>query len=385
MNRRSLLALAAGAGGALAGCSAVGIDPFGTGDSDGGNGGGSDGDGGERGGATADATPDLPYASSDEAENVGRSRALRVRNERERRAYVTVLVEDGDRTVFLDSGTVPAADAVTYTGLIRRRGIYRLTIETADGTRAVRKWMVGESWSVGAIVRVRDGGVRLDQRGVCDPACPPIPSNGTAVDLPARDPHDAGREVNGGLEIRNDRPAATRVAVTVDAATRTLVDYRYRLPAGATIDVPVVAAAGTYAISVEGAGGRLDAAWHVPEEAFPTVRLGPDGTAPACGADRARLTGIRNATDRPRRVTVRLRADGRTVVTRTVRVPPNSERTGLDLRTRGETVAVEAGLASGPSLTAEWALCPPGDLRLLAIGPDLFLRTPDRVVAVGRS
>lgn len=382
VDRRSLLALAAGAAGGLAGCSAVG--PLGGGPRDGSADG--DGSGGPAAGTgTPTPAPARPYASSDPAENVERSRALRVRNERRRSAYVTVLVEDGDRTVFLDSGTVPAAGSVTYRDLVRRRGIYRLTVETADGVRAVRRWVIGESWSVGAVVRVGTDGVRLDQRGVCDPACPPVASNGTAVDLPAREPRDAGRAVKAGIDVHNARPSTAPVAVTVAAGDRTLVDYRYRLPADATIHLPVTGAPGTYDLSVRSDGGRIDAAWHVPEEALPTIRLGPNGPAPACRNDRLGLTGVRNATDRERRVTVRIEADGRTVAARTFDLAATAERTDLGLRARGETFGVEAELASGPSLRAAWGLCPPGALRLLVIGPDLFLRTPERVVAVGRS
>ncbi|MFB6282215.1 MAG: hypothetical protein ABEH40_09360 [Haloferacaceae archaeon] len=378
MDRRSLLGLAAGAVGGLAGCSAVG--PFG-GDSDG----RGEGRRTPRETATATPTPDLPYASSDAAENLDRSRALRVRNERSRPAYVTVLVEDGNRTVFLDSRTVPAAGSVTHEGLVRRRGIYRLTAETADGVRAVRDWMVGESWGTGAVVRVRDDAVGLDQQGVCDPACPPMPSSGTAADLPARDPGADGPPASGGINLRNARASPARAGVVVDGPTRTLLDYRYRLPAGATVHVPAVRAAGTYDLSVRGPGGRFDAAWHVPEEQFPTVRIDGDGPAPACAHDRLRLTGIRNAARRSVRLAVRLLADGRTVAARTVDLAADAGRTGLGLRARGDALRVEAELASGASLAAEWALCPPGGLRLLVIGSGIYLLTGDRVVAAARS
>lgn len=370
MRRRSLLALAATVGG-LSGCSALGVEPFDS---------GGPATAEPRETTTESATPSLPYAAPTAAGNVEQARGIEVRNRRSTTAYVTLVVEDGERTVYVDSRAVPPGGTVTHDGLIRRKGVYRVLFETADGARAVHGWAVGEDWLGSKLTaRVTEGGVETRQLAICNPDCPPIESAGESIDLPTEDNTDPGREVVGALKVRNDRSETTPVEISVARDERALLDYRYRLPAGVTVLVPVAREHGAYDLAVRTDAGRLARTWHLPEETYPNLRVGRNGPAVECEAGDLRVTGVRNGDDRGHRVGLRLRADGRTVVERTVDVPADGFVNRLDLTAQGERLGLDVRVGDR-SLTGNWTLCPPPDLQVLVLENFLFLRSGERVL-----
>lgn len=371
MRRRSLLALAAGGVAGLSGCSALGVEPFAADRTP----------TAERRGTTASSsTPELPYTSPTAAGNVENARGIEVRNHRSTTAYVTLVVEDGERTVYLDSRPIPPGGTAVHDALVRRRGVYRVLLETARGSRAVHGWVVGEDWLGSKLTaEVTDEGVETRQVAICTPGCPPIESSGTSIDLPSEDNTDPGREVVGALGIRNDRSVATPVDVAVDRGSRTLLDYRYRLPAGVTALIPVAREHGVYDLSIRANGGRLAREWHLPEETYPNLRVGRNGPAVECDRDRLRVTAVRNATGRARAVEVRLRADGRTVAERSLSVPAKGFVNRLDLEVGGTRLGLDVRVGDR-TLTADWTLCAPPPIQVLVLDSFLLLRNGERVL-----
>ncbi|MFB6108507.1 MAG: hypothetical protein ABEJ82_06670 [Haloplanus sp.] len=319
-------------------------------------------------------TPDLPYRATDPDENVELARGVAVHNRTDESGYVTVVVADGEREVFVGSRSVPAGQTVHFDGLVTRRGTYRVVVETADGARAVHDWVVTDRWSGRSLsVSLTPDGVETSQFAFCTPACPPMESSGTAVSLPQEDPTDPGRETAGAvlLHSRRDHAAPVRLVVRRD---RTLIDYTYRLPAGVTAIVAVADRPGTYDVRVEGPDGALAVPWHLPEEPALRVATTANGVVRDCETARTRVATVRNRSEVTRRVHLTVAAGGRTRLDRTVRLDPGA--TLLDPVTAPATppLRVRASTADR-TLDATWTVCPPSTLSLFVLTGTIYLET----------
>jgi hypothetical protein len=372
LNRRALLVTLGSVG--LAGCSG---SLFGDGERT----------------ATPTATPTrtpipLPYRADDPDENLSRPHDLVVRNRTSARRYVTVAVSDGDRTIFVASDPVPPGETRTYEGIVARRGTYRVVAETADGHRVVHDWVVTDRWHQRRLpVVVTESGVETRQYAFCTPECDPIRASGQAASLPVEDITDPGQEVHGVLVLQNRTPAETETRVVVEDADRRLIDYTYHFPAGITALVPVAARAGTYFVRVETRAGSFTSTWHLPEEPSPRVDVRPDGVAPGCSADpsRCRLTGVKNATRRERRIHVAVELAGATQYDDEFRLTPEERVADLGSVPRDRPFSVRVSVDGETATHATWTFCPPTDVAVLIAGRTAYLHTGDGRILSGRA
>ncbi len=177
MKRRRLLAALSTAGtGALAGCGALGGGPDPAAETA----------GTDRTDETTTA-PSLPYEGPSPRTLLNTPRGLRLRNAAGASRFVTVVLDHGDRQVFLDSREVPPATLVAYDGLVRRRDDYRVVVETDAGGRHLREW-APTPWT-GDLLVTLDRDVTSRQTATCGPECGPADSDRALVlDNPADDP-----------------------------------------------------------------------------------------------------------------------------------------------------------------------------------------------------
>jgi hypothetical protein len=331
--------------------------------------------------STPEPTPALPLTATDPAANVDPPRGVEVRNDRGETTFVTVVVEDGDRTVFTASDTVAPGDTLRYGRLVARPGVYRVVVEAETGERAVHGWVVGRRWvDPNLITRLTAGGIETWQVAICNPECPPLRARGESVGLPQSNPTDPGREVAGTVTFGNDREETVPVSLRVSDEGSRLIDYTYRLPPGVEVVVPVVADDGVYDLAVSTPDRTVERDWYVPEEQFPRFRVGADGPSPDCAFETTRVARISNARRSARTVGVALRSGDRPGESRSVRLAPGASRS-VDLRAEpGETV-LTVFVDGEERLTATWTICPGGPLQVLVVGDTVFVRNEDRVIA----
>jgi hypothetical protein len=330
---------------------------------------------------TRSPTPTLPLTASDPASTLETARGIDVRNGRSETAFTTVVVEDGDRTVYAASGTVGRDETWRHENLVARPGVYRVIVETGTGERAVHGWVVGEQWGRRNLVaRLVTGGVTTRQYGICSPDCPPMRAEGESVPLPSESRTDPGREVAGAVTLENARGQTAPVSLRVATDDRTLVDYRYWVPPGVRAIVPVVRTDGVYDLAVSGPDRRLERRWYVPEEPFPQFRVGVDGVASDCEFGQTRITGVRNSGGSTRTVGVAVQSGDRTGESETVSLSPDESRS-LGLAVAPGPTTLSVFVDGTERLTAGWTVCPGGPLRVIVVDGTVFVRNDDRVVA----
>jgi hypothetical protein len=391
MDRRALLgALATGATGGLAGCSALpDVDGLGS----------LDEDTPERATRTPRPTPAGPAVPE---------QTIEVANDRRESIYLTVVVvapggsssespstdeerEESDsptgavdpdatagpddaRTVFVDSATIPAGREATFPGVLRTAGDYEVVLETADGERVTHDWRVTDTFD-GLSVSLGEG-VTFRNAVRCGPDCSLSVGgeSGDAGDLPLIGDGSGRWYSPATLIVTNPTATDREVGLRLSLREETLFDYRYVVPATSQLTLPVSYRSGAYdlRISPERAG-TIDDVWRVPEVMERHVTLG-ESVALGCGRATAELR-FRNG-DRDRRaIAVTIRQAGERLYRGTVNLEP-SERQTLSPVPGSGRYEVSLRSDSGSQTTETWWACPPhgpAEIRLDSAG-QLFFR-----------
>lgn len=314
-------------------------------------------------------------------------------NETDQEQYLTVVVEHEDETVLYENLTVPGRDQTAFRSVVASLGTYRVVVETADGARLDRPWLVRRGVTQLG-VRVTPDELRSWQQVTCDPDCRALDATGDAVDLPVTSGDD---NRPAPVLLQNVSDATRRVDLNVGFDGETLLDYSYHLLPGLAAVVPVSTRMGVYDVTVATADSSQRYEWHTPEEWAAWLTVDETGEfAPNCervhryrdgeDLDGVRLDEVRNYGDRPRDVTIRVDADGRQVVEQTVTAKPHRE-TYLDVEVpASDRVDLVVELDTGARLEGTWDVCPhvgslsldveAGELRLLRDGRTVL--TSDR-------
>jgi hypothetical protein len=297
---------------------------------------------------TAGTTAELPYRG-ESGQNLPDPRGVVVRNEGDRKRYVTVAGYDGDRTLFVRSAMVDAGKRRTYDDLVAKRGTYRLGVQTDDGLRAEREWVVAAAVD-DPVVRIGDG-VSVTATATCDPACDPLSVGGESAALPVG---------NGGnpATLRLSADERRRVAVTVERERRTLLDYEYDLRPGIAVEVPVTERSGTYEVTVRAGDREHSRTWPVPEVS--TLHVSPgDGQVFSCGEATGAVRVV-NATDVERELVVTISPDGPKTFQYRASLDPGSERVLHETaQSSGEYRLAAELIDDDGAESTTWWVCPP--------------------------
>jgi hypothetical protein len=391
MDRRALLAaLATGAAGGLAGCSALrDAAPFGDAQT-----------------ARPTRTPRPPPTGP-----AVPPQTIEVANDRAESVYLTVVVvapgdesapagsgDDADsgptesdsptegvdpdttaapadaRTVYVDSATVPPAREATFPDVVDTGGDYAVVVETADGERATHDWRVTETFD-GLAVGLADG-VTFRDAARCDPDCALAldGETGAAGDLPLIGDGSGRWYSPATLIVTNPTDRDREVGLRLSLRGETLLDYRYAVPASSQLTLPTSYRSGAYDLRVAPESGDTVAeVWRVPEMMERHVTLG-ESVALGCGRATAELR-FRNG-DRDRRaVAVTVRQAGERLYRGTVNLGPGERQTLSPVPGSGR-YEVSLRSDSGSQTTETWWACPPhgpAEVRLDSAG-QLFFR-----------
>lgn len=319
-----------------------------------------------------------PYEADDDAANIGTARGIAVLNRLESDRYVTVVVRDGNETVAVRSGTVPAGGDRRFGSLVRKRGIYRVLIETADGRQVQSGWVVHEGWVSPLRLRITSEGIIPRQQHSCeDPTCPPL---GVGTRATALQTSGGG---TGRIQLRNVNTSSVRPTLTVTAEDGSTFDSEYQIPPGIELTLPIVDGRGTFGLEVSEGEKDRTGRWHVPEEFTVPVEFRETGPAICPDAPtRATFNSIRNNDGVGHAIEVRIRLDGETVLVDQRRLGIRSVvRLGTPIPTTGR-LQVAVGIETGAVAAGTWELCAPRALRA-EITPDASVRLFEsgRVVA----
>jgi hypothetical protein len=366
MRRRALLATASGA--LLSGCSELSgftsaSDPTAT--------------------PTPTETPiPLPYRGDDPEKRV-EPRGFELRNGTERAQYVTVAVDHGGRTLFVDNFSIGPGATRRFEELVARVGVYRVTVQTASGDRAVHGWVVAPERASDAPLGIflTEDGVETHQRIYCEPACPPLSTGGEAVELPLQREDDP-RPTLAGVLLTNGGERTRSVRLSVELAGRTILNYGYEVPPGVTAAIPVTRAPGAYSVRFEVDGTKRTGTWHVPEESTLTLDVSSIDSL-SCrnpqidwggSPDRRNETVLRIVNDDTvsHEGTLTATADGRTLVEESFEIEASISILGLSASVpeSADTFEVEVALSNGERGVGTWSICRPPEIVTATIGPD---------------
>lgn len=334
--------------------------------------------------AFAPSEASTPYRDSDPADNVFRARAVRVENRTRRERYVTVAVDEGDRMVALRNATVPAGATVSHPDLVAKRGSYTLTVDTAAGATAVREFVVSEGVGDLTVVLGNDG-IATRQTARCRPGCPPLSTGGFVAEV-LRPETTVRRRGVGRLLVRNVGTETRRVRVRLwsdrESVGERLLDYRYRVPVGLRLVLPIVAVGGRYEVAVSVDDRTLRRPWHVPAESAVEFGVGT-GVSAVCDAVSGwstrtygpfRLGRIVNEDDEDHHLYVSVHHRG-SVALDDHYVLEAGETVDVGFETPAlSDVELVARTGDGEDLVATWTHCPPPGELVLVVDEDGRLR-----------
>lgn len=339
------------------------------------------------------STPtDLPYSGDGSAQTV-EPQGLSIHNQTSDEQYVTVVVEHEDETVFFESGTVSARgdesyEPREYSSIVAAAGIYRVTVETAEGARTVFDWVVfgdDERRSIGANIIVEDDYVWANSRAICDPLCGPVSLDGDAIGTLPYDPTGSASSARATvrrtstviLTNTSETPREARVRAEFDGET--IVDYRYDVRPGLLITVPIATVGGVVDLTLETDGERTQYEWHLPEESYVFSDVAK-GVGANCRLPQQYRTdeeqrGVsigtyRNRSEESQTVTLTVRADGE-VSERNLTLDPST--TGgfeTDITPEAKNrLSITLETDDGEQAEANWNVCP-SKPRSYSIGVD---------------
>ncbi|WP_318567793.1 hypothetical protein [Salinigranum marinum] len=336
MRRRSVLRALVGTTGtsALAGCNALSggdadstASPSGRGGSARGTG-SSGTDRAEASGSPRTSSPG-PYRASD-GPPLDRPRGLHVRNLGSTDQFLTAVVTagaGGDGTeILVDSVAVPSGETVSFRGLIATEGRYGVLVEPADGARRRYDWELGRAFGDLWVDLTPD--VSFSRPVLCGPDCPFATAGGertVAYEIPPDLAVSDALGATPALAVDNDTGGRSRARLHVWNQGRLRFASGYHLPADVRLVVPVFPASRRYNVVLRTAEGEAIYDWQ------PSVRNTlyaslTDGPSFRCGyADHD--VHVRNETDAPRTVTVRVSTGAETLFEGTFDVDANAVET----------------------------------------------------------
>ena len=202
--------------------------------------------------------------------------------------------------------------------------------------------------------------VEFSQRAWCTPECHPISKNGTAAEFPYYGGPTFMSYYGANVVLVNTTDETIEVDLLLRHEGDPILEYRYVVPPGVTIEFPGVHSAGDYTVRVETEFGSLDYEWRPPKERRLELRLTETGVHATCGQTTASLI-IANDDDSPHRIEVAAYRPGSDLAVfrfADVILP------GARFRERGVYIGsgqyvLEVATSSGASTTYDWWLCPP--------------------------
>jgi hypothetical protein len=373
MERRRLLRLAAlGATGlstGLAGCGERAWSPppgLGREDDRSSTAGADGADTGDRDAAdSTDDGPELPYTGGEDP--VERARTLRVRNPTLTPAFVTVVVEHGDRTVYVDSRRVPPNGSVEHGRLLGSTGTYRVVVETADGRRLERDWRV--EGVLGGLDCLLATPVEAVQVARCAPDCPPLSLGGTETGLAFDDP--SGLEPWSGttMELTNRTDTTRTVSVDITGRGDRRLAYDYRLPGWTRVFLPLVSGGGEFGVELTSGGETARYDWSARDARALFASVTEAGPLLGCTGHRADAVAV-NQSDEAVTLSVRVARNGRETFADTVTLDPGGRRDLPDLFAGTGPFALDLSTAAGSAASYRFPLCPDTGPVSLVVEPD---------------
>jgi hypothetical protein len=367
MHRRRLLRLAALGATGLAGCGErAWSPPPGLGrEDDRPSTDGADPAGGGAGTGPADETPELPYTGGEAA--VDWARTLRVRNPTLTPTFVTVVVEHGDRTVYVDSASVPPNATVEHGRLLASTGTYRVVIETADGRRLERDWRI--EGVLDGLDCLLSEPIEAVQVARCAPDCPPLSRGGTETGLAFDDP--SGLEPWSGttLELTN-RTATTRTAsVRITGRGDRRLAYDYRLPGWTRLFLPLVSGGGAFGVELTSGGETVRYDWSARETRALFAAVTADGPLVGCAGHRADAVAVNQSAESVV-LSVRVVHDGETAYDDEIALGPAESRDLPAVFAGTGPFAVDLSTDAGSEASYRFPLCPEAGPVYLVVEPD---------------
>lgn len=286
-------------------------------------------------------------------------RRLELRNETGAAQYVSVAVSDGAGV--LSSSTVAVPEGTSRTlSLPTPTGVLSVELETTAGLADTHPWVVGDAFDE-LVVTLTSGGFEFAQSAWCDPDCTPVSKGGTAADFPYYGgPVFQTSYYGANVVVENtaDRTLATTVRITHDGAS--ILDYRYEVPPGVTLEFPGVHSAGKYTVSVETDAGTTSYEWRPPKERRLQVRLAETGVDVSCGTTSPTFI-LANNDDVPHRLHVTAARPGsdRLVLDKSFIVQPGARYREQTFFSGSGQYDLQVATAEGERTTYDWWLCPP--------------------------
>ena len=329
-------------------------------------------------GAEASGSPQAsprPYRASD-GPPLDRPRGLHVRNLSSTDQFVTAVVtpeengiDGGDETeILVDSVAVPSGETVSFRDLIATEGRYSVIVETADGARRRYDWKLGRAFGDLWVDLTPD--VSFSRPVLCGPDCPFATAAGertVAYEIPSDLTVGDALGATPALAVDNDTEGRSRARLHVWNQGRLRFASGYDLPADVRLVVPVLPASRRYNVVLRTAAGEAIYDWQ------PSVRNTlyaslTDGPSFRCGyADHD--VRVRNETDAPRTVTVRVSTGAETLFEETFEVDADAvETVPAAVEPAGPfRFVVET---DGRTERYNWVWCAPNGPITVAVGDD---------------
>jgi hypothetical protein len=309
--------------------------------------------------------PELPYTGGEEP--VDRARTLRMRNPTLTEQFVTVVVEHGDRTVYVDSTSVPPNATVEHSRLLGSTGSYRVVIETAAGRRLERDWRI--EGVLGGLDCLLGDPIEAVQVARCAPDCRPLSRGGTETGLAFDDP--SGLEPWSGttLELTNRTDATRAVSLTITGRRGRRLDYDYRLPGWTRVFVPLVSGGGEFEVELTSAGATASHDWSAREARALFASVTADGPLIGCTGHRADAVAV-NQSDDTATLSVTVVRDGTEFYIGAFALDPAESRELPGAFAGTGPFALDLSTDAGSEASYRFPICPDAGPVYLVVEPD---------------
>jgi hypothetical protein len=302
------------------------------------------------------ATPNRPY-EADQRPTLADPGGLVVRNLASGSRYLTVVVTDGDRDVYVESRRIRADETFPVPDLIGEPGEYGVVIETGDGRRARYDWAV--SRALPDLWVDLTPAIRFHRPFRCLRDCEPLATVTTPppASFPTGVPLSGGPDRTPALWLDNDADTTRTARLRIADGDEPLFAAEYALPPDARAVVPVSGRRRAYRVTLSTDGGERSEEW-VPR--LRRTLYGVVGESPSfrCGLTPHDLT-VDNETDDTRTVTVVVSAGGAGVFDRSVTLPPGEgRRVPAAVDPRG-TLTFVVTTDDGRRERYDWSFCAP--------------------------
>jgi hypothetical protein len=306
--------------------------------------------------STPPGTPNRPY-EADQGPSLDDPGGLVVRNLASTNRYLTVVVGDDERDVYVESRRVPAGETFPVPDLIGDPGEYRVVIETGDGRRAGYDWTVSPElpnlWIdlTPAISFHRPFRCLRDCDSLVSVTTPPPATFPTGVPLTGR------RDRTPALWLDNDSDESRSARLRIADGDEDLFVAAYDLPPDARAVVPVSGRRRAYRVELATDAGEVSEEW-VPR--LRRTLYGVVGGSPAfrCGLTPHDLL-IDNETTERRRVSVAVTAGGVGVFDRSVTLSAGETRRIRSAVDPRGTLTFVVTTDDGRRERYDWSFCAP--------------------------